>query len=76
MVDSQRTGETGTDEQGDERIVDRMEQSVRLPTCPPACLVIAHSKIGASFASTSSMVDAGKVSTLRPLRAPRSSTRG
>jgi hypothetical protein len=29
----------------------------------------AHSKIGASFASTSSMIDAGKDSTLRALRA-------
>lgn len=35
-----------------------------------------YSKIGASFASTSSMTVAGKVSTLRALRAPRSSTRG
>jgi hypothetical protein len=41
-----------------------------------ARLVFAHSKIGASFASTSSMIDAGKVSTKRALRAPRSSTRG
>jgi hypothetical protein len=39
-------------------------------------IVAAHSKIGASFASTSSMIDAGNVSTLRALRAPRSSTRG
>ena len=41
-----------------------------------ALLASAHSKIGASFASTSSIINAGKVSTLRALRALRSSTRG
>ncbi|KXS30807.1 MAG: Uncharacterized protein AWT59_3067 [Candidatus Gallionella acididurans] len=45
---------------------------------PSAATVLqfVHSKIGESFASTSSMIDAGKVSTFSALRAPRSSTRG
>ncbi|RDE50533.1 MAG: hypothetical protein DVS81_10820 [Candidatus Accumulibacter meliphilus] len=37
MVDSQRTGETGADEQGDELIVDRIDHSVGLrPSAAPS----------------------------------------
>jgi hypothetical protein len=35
-----------------------------------------YSKIGASFASTSSMIASGTLSSFLPLRAPRSSARG
>jgi len=48
----------------------------RLSAGHSVALIVFYSKIGASFASTSSMTDAGKVSTLRALRAPRSSMRG
>lgn len=35
-----------------------------------------HSKIGASLANTSSMIDSGTLSSLRPLREPMSMARG
>ena len=38
--------------------------------------MVAHSKIGASLASTSSMTASGTVSSFLPPRAPRSSARG
>ncbi len=48
--------------------------------CQPAEFVhaygMAHSKSVATFASTSSMIEAGKVSTLRAWRAAKSITRG
>lgn len=54
----------------------RVPLAANIALARPSSNYSHHSKIGASFASTSSMMGAGRVSTLRALRAPRSSTRG